>query len=104
MPHLGRALTTCARLSTLYTSNDTLMVNAAVSIKGTPAAEWDRNTWPVLDELARNHPEAGIHFQSKATSTAEDERVLLMLTDEPPRNENIQSQERHWLDNSFLAR
>lgn len=38
---------------------------AAVSIRGTPAAVWDRNTWPVLEDLARNHPESGIHFQSK---------------------------------------
>ncbi|KAH8803376.1 D-amino-acid oxidase [Xylogone sp. PMI_703] len=34
-----------------------------VSIRGTPAAEWDRNTWAPLEDLARNHPEAGVHFQ-----------------------------------------
>ena len=34
-----------------------------VSLKGTTAAEWDKHTWPVLEELARNHPEAGVHFQ-----------------------------------------
>ncbi|SLM39478.1 d-amino-acid oxidase [Lasallia pustulata] len=34
-----------------------------VSAKGSKDAEWDRNTWPVLEDLAKNHPEAGIHFQ-----------------------------------------
>ncbi|MCJ1383801.1 hypothetical protein MMC17_006915 [Xylographa soralifera] len=34
-----------------------------VSIKGTDAAEWDKNTWPQLRDLAQNHPEAGVHFQ-----------------------------------------
>ncbi len=34
-----------------------------VSARGTPAEEWDRNTWPPLFDLAKNHPEAGVHFQ-----------------------------------------
>ncbi|KAK5085278.1 D-amino acid oxidase [Lithohypha guttulata] len=34
-----------------------------VSVKGTPAAEWEGNTWPSLENLARNYPEAGVHFQ-----------------------------------------
>lgn len=34
-----------------------------VSQRDTAAAEWDRNTWPALYELAKNHPEAGVHFQ-----------------------------------------
>nr|KAK5447224.1 D-amino acid oxidase [Exophiala xenobiotica] len=34
-----------------------------VSVKGTPAQEWDKNTWEPLAALARNHPEAGVHFQ-----------------------------------------
>ena len=54
--------------------NDILMPDSAVSIKDTPAAEWDKNTWPVLDDLARNHPESGIHFQSKAALNDEDGR------------------------------
>jgi hypothetical protein len=36
-----------------------------VSRKGSRAAEWDRNTWPALEHLARNHPAAGVHFQSE---------------------------------------
>ena len=32
-------------------------------MKGTPAAEWDKNTWPELEKLATYHPEAGVHFQ-----------------------------------------
>lgn len=35
-----------------------------VSRKGTEAAEWDKNTWPELKELATKHPESGVHFQS----------------------------------------
>jgi D-amino-acid oxidase len=34
-----------------------------VSVRGTEAAEWDKNTWPPFEDLARNHPEAGVHFQ-----------------------------------------
>ncbi|KIV91649.1 hypothetical protein PV10_06165 [Exophiala mesophila] len=34
-----------------------------VSIRGTAAAEWDKNTWGPLEDLAQNHPEAGVHFQ-----------------------------------------
>lgn len=34
-----------------------------VSISGTDAAEWDKNTWSPLEDLARNHPGAGVHFQ-----------------------------------------
>jgi hypothetical protein len=75
MPLLGQEPTTCARLSFQQVGNDTLTANTAVSIKGSPAAEWDRNTWPVLDDLARNHPESGIHFQSKAIFTADVERA-----------------------------
>lgn len=39
------------------------MFESRVSVRNTPAAEWDRNTWPALLDLAENHPEAGIHFQ-----------------------------------------
>ena len=37
--------------------------NVSVSVRGTEAAEWDKNTWPPLEDLAQNHPEAGVHFQ-----------------------------------------
>ena len=36
-----------------------------VSVKGTKASEWDRDTWRPLEDLARNHPEAGVHFQGR---------------------------------------
>ena len=77
---------------------------AAVSIRGTPAETWDRNTWPVLEDLARNHPESGIHFQSKTASLNGEESGIVMLTCDLPRNGNIQSQERHQFDNSCLVR
>ncbi|KAL9114822.1 MAG: hypothetical protein Q9187_007395, partial [Circinaria calcarea] len=35
-----------------------------VSNKGTQAAEWDKDTWPELEKLAKHHPEAGVHFQN----------------------------------------
>ncbi|KAI5460159.1 D-amino-acid oxidase [Mariannaea sp. PMI_226] len=34
-----------------------------VSIHDTEAAEWDKNTWAPLADLAQNYPEAGVHFQ-----------------------------------------
>ncbi|KAH6885177.1 D-amino-acid oxidase [Thelonectria olida] len=34
-----------------------------VSVRGTTAADWDKNTWAPLADLAQNHPEAGVHFQ-----------------------------------------
>ncbi|KAK0390068.1 hypothetical protein NLU13_3641 [Sarocladium strictum] len=34
-----------------------------VSVRGTRAAKWDENTWAPLEDLAQNHPEAGVHFQ-----------------------------------------
>ena len=36
-----------------------------VSLRNTEAALWDRQTWPFLAGLARDHPEAGIHFQGE---------------------------------------
>ena len=39
-----------------------------VSVKDTTAAEWDKNTWAPLQDLARNHPEAGVHFQGQQLS------------------------------------
>ncbi len=37
-----------------------------MSASGTDAAEWDKNTWPELDRLAREVPEAGVHYQGLA--------------------------------------
>lgn len=34
-----------------------------MTVAGERANLWERDTWPVLEDLARNHPEAGIHFQ-----------------------------------------
>lgn len=34
-----------------------------VSPKGSRAAQWDRDTWPPLEQLAQECPEAGVHFQ-----------------------------------------
>lgn len=35
----------------------------SVAKEGTPAEEYERNTWPELAKLAKDHPEAGVHFQ-----------------------------------------
>lgn len=35
-----------------------------VSKPGTPFNEYEKNTWPELDRLARDVPEAGIHFRA----------------------------------------
>jgi D-amino-acid oxidase len=34
-----------------------------VSLKGTRSAKFDRDTWAPLEDLAKNHPDAGVHFQ-----------------------------------------
>lgn len=34
-----------------------------MTVSGERANTWERNTWPVLQGLARDRPEAGIHFQ-----------------------------------------
>ncbi|KAL1954375.1 hypothetical protein VTO42DRAFT_1241 [Malbranchea cinnamomea] len=34
-----------------------------VGLPGTPHEKWERNTWLALEKLARETPEAGIHFQ-----------------------------------------
>lgn len=41
--------------------------------EGTNEARWEAETWPFLSELAKNVPEAGIHFQSKCTSSGTGE-------------------------------
>lgn len=38
-----------------------------VGAPGSPHARWEANTWPVFQELAKNHPDAGIHFQRSLT-------------------------------------
>ena len=39
----------------------------SVSVRGSQAAEWDKKTWAPLENLAQNHPEAGVHFQGLPT-------------------------------------
>lgn len=36
---------------------------SSVSARGTTAAQWDKDTWAPLADLAQNHPDAGVHFQ-----------------------------------------
>ncbi|KAL8966538.1 MAG: hypothetical protein Q9197_005923 [Variospora fuerteventurae] len=48
-----------------------------ISEAGTEAAGWDKNTWPELENLAKNHPEAGVHFQG-CFAFVRPTRVLLI--------------------------
>ncbi|ORY16130.1 D-amino-acid oxidase [Clohesyomyces aquaticus] len=34
-----------------------------VSVRGTESENWDMETWAPLADLAKNHPDAGVHFQ-----------------------------------------
>lgn len=43
-------------------------VNYRFSEEGTDAAKYDRKTWPYLRDLARDHPESGVHFQRTCLS------------------------------------
>lgn len=56
----------------LYAVSQSLIINPvgynflmeySVSLAGTQAAKWDKDTWEPLADLAKNHPEAGVHFQ-----------------------------------------
>lgn len=49
----------------------------SVSERGTPAAKWDKDTWAPLEDLARNKPEAGVHFQGLSCSQIQ-QPVLIM--------------------------
>lgn len=40
-----------------------LMFLCSVAKQGTPSEGYERETWPELEKLARDVPEAGIHFQ-----------------------------------------
>lgn len=69
-----------------------------MSGKGTAAAEWERNTWPVLAALAKNHPEAGIHFQGEWTFNLCHPPAL-----NNGRHRSLQQEEGSWLSNRLLA-
>ncbi|KAI9821759.1 MAG: hypothetical protein M1827_002340 [Pycnora praestabilis] len=43
--------------------SDANIIVVGVSKKGTEPSGWDETTWPALSRLARDVPEAGIHFQ-----------------------------------------
>ena len=64
MLRLGPGLTICRETSASRVPTGRNVNNVGrVSIKGSRAAEHDKNTWPELEKLARGHLEAGIHFQ-----------------------------------------
>ena len=54
------------------------MPDSATSTQGSRAGDWDRNTWLVLYDLARNHPESGIHFQSRQSEMTKMEVITLI--------------------------
>ena len=63
MLHLGLGQITCRKLLMLFSADLVSLTIVRVSVRGSEAAEWDKNTWPPFEDLARNHPEAGVHFQ-----------------------------------------
>lgn len=38
-------------------------IDVSVSLNGSESAKWDVDTWGPLADLAKDHPEAGVHFQ-----------------------------------------
>ncbi|PKY08742.1 D-amino-acid oxidase [Aspergillus campestris IBT 28561] len=61
-----------------------------VSVRGTEAAKWDKDTWGPLEDLAQNHPDAGVHFQeceirsrSKDVGTATADWFAELLSPSP---------------------
>jgi hypothetical protein len=70
MARLGQVPITCRQSEQASEPEETFVeIVYSVSVRGSPAAERDRNTWPALENLARNHPEAGVHFQSESPGT-----------------------------------
>lgn len=47
----------------VHTTNLDIKLLNRVGAKDSQLAEWEKHTWPLLENLARSHPEAGIHFQ-----------------------------------------
>ncbi|KAJ9259933.1 hypothetical protein DTO207G8_630 [Paecilomyces variotii] len=45
-----------------------------VGVQGSAHAEYEKKTWPVLQELAQNCPEAGIHFQPTVVYNREKDK------------------------------
>lgn len=70
-----------------------------MSVKGTDAAEWDKNTWPPLRDLAQNRPEAGVHFQRETLSTPENLQALMKIpgTEIYNRKKDVDSATATWL-------
>lgn len=59
----GKLYAVCTAIGSKCTIRHCLLTRFRVSVSGTEAAEWDKNTWGPLEDLATNHPEAGVHFQ-----------------------------------------
>ncbi|GAD94097.1 D-amino-acid oxidase [Paecilomyces variotii No. 5] len=45
-----------------------------VGAQGSAHAEYEKKTWPVLQDLVKNHPEAGIHFQDTVVYNREKDK------------------------------
>lgn len=63
------------------------------SVGGTRAAEWDKNTWAPFEDLARHHPEAGVHFQSKTSPPGQAKCLQNRSTANVGRHQDLQSEE-----------
>ena len=43
------------------------MIDCRTGAKGSDQARWEKETWPALEKLAREVPEAGVHIQGELT-------------------------------------
>lgn len=76
-PH-GLEPTTCRRLASQVPTPDGRLIISPYSVgaRGTKPAEYEKDTWAPLEDLARNHPEAGVHFQGiSRAGTASEAKV-----------------------------
>ena len=62
MPVHGLGRTTCRKISIPSVHRPEFDSPPRVSTAGTSEAIYERDTWPYLEELAKNVPEAGVHF------------------------------------------
>jgi hypothetical protein len=60
-----------------------------VAKPGTDSETYERNTWPELARLAKDVPEAGLHFQGQILQMTPSQRNTEYVTDEPQIRSSI---------------
>lgn len=96
--HRGQEPISSRTYSTFACKDVTDSLNTSVGAKDSNLGNWEKATWPYLEDLAQNYPEAGIHFQSMILSVVPQAYSGCLLTNR--RFHGLQPRERlgiyHW--------